>query len=508
MKKEYMAFLCIVAFLCIAALLLTGCARTPEADIVTRKNTEALTDKAAGGTENRKSLAENRKQTPEHYSWKYNNDAETLQISADADILLPECEAVPMYRLSSGGFTQEQVTGLYDYLFQGRETYRVEEGGLTKSECEKQIVRLRKQLEELEQQEQGDGQGDDDWFPDDEREYLQGILDERLAMYGDLPEVSQDKKIAVDSTLMEQTGIDEREDGRTYEETTHSLECQTDEGDSLYVESGSVDTSEFSLLSYQRPGRYTYSSGIAVPVDPGNADEKKSENLPCTYQDARALADGAVQAAGITAEITQVELLEGLAENGEDGVSSERSGMYSAFQFQYTRTFEGISVATTASEYVNEEEFSLMWPYEKLRIVVSEVGIQEMEWEAPVSVVETVEKDVPVLSFADAAAVFEELTPLSYEGKIEKLSQGETDASMDIHVDAVRLELMRVKNDGSKREGLYVPAWVFYGTESSTVYTSDSGSAEETWSETEPTPWIVLAVNAVDGTVIDQVEGY
>lgn len=50
MKKRY------TVFLCAAALLLAGCAKTPEADIVTRKNTEALTDKAAGGDENRKPL--------------------------------------------------------------------------------------------------------------------------------------------------------------------------------------------------------------------------------------------------------------------------------------------------------------------------------------------------------------------------------------------------------------------------------------------------------------------
>ncbi len=503
MKKRY------TVFLCAAALLLAGCAKTPEADIVTRKNTEALTDKAAGGDENRKPLSENRGQAPEHYSWKYDNSAGTLHIRADADIILPESETVPMYRLSSTGFTQEQVTGLYDYLFEGRETYRIEEGGLTKSECERQIIDLRKRLEKLDQPGQDDTEGhDDEWSVDDEREYLQGILDERLAMYEDLPEVSRDKKIAVDSTLMEQTGTDEREDGRIYEVITHSLECRTDEGDSLYVESGSVDSSEFSLLSYQRPGKYTYSSGIGVPVDSGNADAKKSEGLPYTYQEARALADGAVQAAGITAKIVEADLLEGLTEHGKDGGSPEGSGMYSAFQFQYTRTFEGISVAAIASEYVNEEAFSLLWPYEKLRVVVSEAGIQEMEWEAPVSVAETVEKDVPVLSFADAAAVFEELAPLSCEGKIEKLSREETELSMDVAVDAVRLELMRVKSDGSKREGLYVPAWVFYGAETRNTYVSDPGSAGETWSDTEPTPWIVLAVNAVDGTVIDQVEGY
>lgn len=498
MKKRYAVFLCAAVF------LLAGCAKTPEGDIVTRKNTEALVDKAAGGDEKRIPLAENRKQVPEYYRWQYDNGAGTLHIRADADIILPESGTVPMYRLSSGGFTQEQVTGLYDYLFEGRKTYRIEEGGLTKSECERQIINLRKQLEELEQNDEWE---DSKESLDDDREYLQGVLDERLAMYDDLPEVSEEKKIAVDSTMVEQAETEEAEDGGVYTAATHSLECQSDAGDSLYVESRSVDSSDFSTLIYQKPGKYTYSSGAGLSVDPENADKKKTEELSYTYQEAKALADGAVRAAGITADVIEVDLLEGFAENDEKSVK-EKGRDYTAFQFQYARTVEGISVAATASEYVGEEAFSLIWPYEKLRVIVSEAGIQELEWEAPVSVDEIVEEDVPVLSFSDAVAVFEELAPLSYEGKIEKLSQGGAEASMDIRVEAVRLDLMRVKNDGGERKGLYVPAWVFYGKETSTIYTSDSGSAEETLSDTEPTPWIILAVNAVDGTVIDQVEGY
>ena len=81
---------------------------------------------------------------------------------------------------------------------------------------------------------------------------------------------------------------------------------------------------------------------------------------------------------------------------------------------------------------------------------------------------------------------------------------------MDIKVTQVRLGLMRVKNDGSKREGLYVPTWIFYGSKAMTFHSDYPEMAEEErdWTNEEDTPWIVLAVNAVDGTVIDQVEGY
>lgn len=138
-------------FLCIAAFLLAGCAKSPENDIVTRKNTEALVSKAAEADESRKTLAENKEQPPEHYSWSYDNSSGTLHIDAEADVELPEAETIPMYRLSCTGFTQEQVTGLYDYLFQGRETWKREGESYTKADCEKDIVEARRHLEEIEQ---------------------------------------------------------------------------------------------------------------------------------------------------------------------------------------------------------------------------------------------------------------------------------------------------------------------------------------------------------------------
>ncbi len=56
------------ACICAAALLLAGCAKSPENDIVTQKNTEALVSKAEQEEENRKPLAENKEQAPERYT--------------------------------------------------------------------------------------------------------------------------------------------------------------------------------------------------------------------------------------------------------------------------------------------------------------------------------------------------------------------------------------------------------------------------------------------------------
>jgi hypothetical protein len=64
------------------------------------------------------------------------------------------------------------------------------------------------------------------------------------------------------------------------------------------------------------------------------------------------------------------------------------------------------------------------------------------------------------------------------------------------------LHLVRVR-DGGGLTGLYTPAWVFYGKE--TRIAERSGVVFE---GTEDQPWILMAINAVDGSIIDLIAGY
>ncbi|HCT91900.1 MAG TPA: hypothetical protein DF613_11070 [Lachnospiraceae bacterium] len=522
-----------MACFCAAAVLLAGCAGTPKTDIVTRKNTEALAGKAVQEDENRTPLAETKEQAPETYTWSYDNTAGTVHIDADAEVTLPEKNTIPMYRLNSTGFTQEQVTGIYDYLFQGRETYRIEGGGMSKAECEEQIVELKKELEDLDSSKDGDNKETIEILRQNAQESLDGLME----IYDTLPEEDPEKKIPVDATLTDnnQTSNEERE-GEVVESVQTGLWCQSDAGDSLSVDNEDVDSSEYSVLQYRKEGKYQYAPDIGEPVRPGEADEKIGKSMPYSYEEAKALADGVIEAAGVEAELVETTLVEGYTEtqgtgSGEPTVAEmlgldqelaqyqdlggwmnpstpQYAGEYTAFQFQYARVIEGTPVAATSSNILSEDATAISWPYEQIVVLVSEAGIQKVDWDAPVVLGESVANDVPILSFEDARAIFEELAPLAYEGKAEACFDKETSGKTEAHVNQVRLSLMRVKNDGSKREGLYVPAWVFYGTEASHFHSDDPEREEADWTNKETTPWIVLAVNAVDGTVIDQVEGY
>ena len=116
----------------------------------------------------------------------------------------------------------------------------------------------------------------------------------------------------------------------------------------------------------------------------------------------------------------------------------------------------------------------------------------------------TVSGDVSVIPFEKAAAVFEQMEPLIAQGNVsadEENSQSES--SYDIRVDRVELNLIRVRDSGDLT-GLYAPAWVFYGKESHFIKDAE----RVTEGEVRHAPWIVMAVNAVDGSVIDIIAGY
>lgn len=495
------------AFWCAAALLLAGCAKSPENDIVTQKNTEALVSKAEQEDENRKTLAENKEQAPEHYTWSYDNKDGTLHMEADADVTLPEAGTIPMYRLRCTGFTQEQVTGIYDYVFKGQETYTVEGSDFTKAKCEEDIVRYRRDLEELEQDTENSPE-----FIEQQKEAIQQTIDELTAQYDSLPEESQLKKISVDSTLTDKTWQVLRGE-ESVEEVYPGLDCQSDNHDFLSVNNTPVDSPAWPDLSYQKEGKYSYMPDGGISVTPEEADEKKSPELPYSYEEAKALADGVTAAAGVDAELVETKLLKGYTESGSeenDDLQIDNSDDYTAFRFYYTRVVDQTPVAATSSSEVPDDETALTWPYEKIIVDVTEAGIQTIKWESPVALDETVANDVPILSFEDAKAVFEELAPLAHEGKLEGWEDEYTSVKMDVKVTQVRLGLMRVKNDGSKREGLYVPTWIFYGSKAMTFHSDypETPENERDWTDQEDTPWIILAVNAVDGTVIDQIEGY
>lgn len=492
--KQCIAFLLALTL----AVSLCGCAETPEDDIIAQKDNDRLIEAATqSGDENRRSLEETQQSAPEHYTYSFTTEDGKVSITADAEVTLPEADTIPMYNLSCSGFTQEQATAIYDYLFDGDETWIMTGEDYSQEMADQDLIKAREAI--------ASAQANPDLSEEARAQQIQNhqeVIDTIEEMYDSLPEVSQAQKEPNDSTYLTHE-IQTMNGAEEYQ----GLEAHTDAGDLLLISNFAKGSDGSSQISYTSPtgSRYGLRDGITVTPEQADAQCKCSYS----YDEAKALADGLLSAAGVEAKLVQTSLVKGVTEtesNDGEEIQYDYDEDYSAYVFYYARIVDDTPVAVTTNQYIYHEDTNPIWLYESIEIAVDSNGISNIEWEFPVEVDEVIANDVEILPFEEAAAVFEQMTPLVYQGNAANLEEGTAmECSYTINVDRVELNLMRVRNSGGERTGLYVPAWVFYGTETQHCHYTDNDSDLDT---TEATPWSILAVNAIDGTVIDVIAGY
>jgi hypothetical protein len=109
-----------------------------------------------------------------------------------------------------------------------------------------------------------------------------------------------------------------------------------------------------------------------------------------------------------------------------------------------------------------------------------------------------------IIGFDKAAGIFEQKILTFYEAQVDSYGY----KSIDITIDSVELGLFRIKqqNAEGRAAGLYVPVWAFCGTVKFTY--PDGNIGYDSGCDYHDMPYIVLAVNAIDGGIIDTSKGY
>ncbi len=489
-----------IAFLLALTLTLSvcGCAKTPENNIIAQKNNDRLIEAATQtGDENRQTLEETKGNAPQNYTYSFTTEDGKVVISADAQVTLPETDTIPMYNLSSSGFTQEQATAIYDYLFNGEETWIMTGEDYSQEMADQDLIEARAAI--------ASAQANPDLTEEDRERIVsdhQSIIDSIEETYDSLPAVAQAQKKPNDSTYLTQeiqtiNGVEEYQ----------ALEAHTDAGDMLLISNFSKTSDGTSQIYYRSSTGERYGLRDGIPVSAEEADAQCVCDL--SYDEAKSLADGVLEAAGVETSLVQTSLLKGCDVTETDGGAEIQYAYdedYSAYCFYYARIVDDTPVAVTTNQYIYHGDTNPIWLYESIEVAVDSSGICQIDWSYPVEVNEVIANDVEILPFEEAAAIFEQMTPLVYQGNVaEHEEETALECSYHIDVNRVELNLMRIRDSGGERTGLYVPAWVFYGTETLDYHYTD---VSQDFHDTEATPWIILAVNAVDGTVIDVTAGY
>lgn len=463
----------LMAAMLAAALLPAGCQPTPEQPIVMQKDMEQMLEKAqdtqSAGQE--QTLAE-RYGIPERLTEEWSGADGKLSIRIDAPIAVPE-HAMPIVRVRAEGFSQETATALFHHFMDGKTamTYNPGPHVMTKADIEATILLYKQQIAD------GTIEAQQMMTPEDAEEEIRRLEEE----YRTAPAAADDEPVVSDGAML----LREESYSNGYSVTTEKLyELNVAAGEErLSVrrpaqENGSL-TGSLQYSADDDLGRF-YNG--APRVLPENAPQSERPSL--SLEEAGALCGEVFRAMGVS----DVQLAQAYVTGSP--------GDY-AYILYYVRTVAGVPAALCTESFAGSESgVSLPWNYEQIRFLVTDGGIAEMSWDSPTVTGGVVTENARLLSWQEIREIVETILFTIYEPRTEFEDAGRR---IGVTIDDIQLSLLRVReNNAQGRSGFYVPAWVFYGEEYMDDFPSVVGVDKH----------IVLAINAVDGSVIDLAKGY
>lgn len=479
-----------IALAALAVFSLAGCQATPDQEFIAQKDTERMIEQArddAHGTKLRDM------QLPSgNYTYTASGVDGRLAISVDAPVSVPTA-GVPTARVAGAGFSQDAVRGMVSYLFPGEQPMTRADGGvMTKSQIEERILELKKQLAEKSY--------DTNVYTD---ENIQNQIADLETEYQIAPEVVAESVSCPTDGTMELVDSNKGDGDQMY-----LLDAYT-ENASIYVislatpESGTAD----SLLEYTGPRGYDYAQTRTISADGGALPGEAQGRLTMSLEQAKKLCEGFLAAGGVS-DMALGDVCVASDQKTDSAGEASPAQNY-AWQLSYTRVVNGVQVAIDGTRGASSgDENMLPWSSESLVISVDNDGIQRVLWFAPTTTGEILTPDTGLIGFANAMDIFEKMISIVYEPQAPADSKDIKDASISVCIDSIELCLIRVREQNAGgRNGVYVPAWVFYGSvKSSRTHISD-GSYTRT-EDTGARKYAVLVVNAIDGSIIDPARGY
>ncbi len=434
------------------------------------------------------------------YVWEQTRENGYLRIHVNAEVTAPTAP-LATFGVVANGFTQAQITGLFNSLFAGQNvTATIGENVQTEDEIKVQLDRMKQALE--------DGTYAKDGFS---REEYEKAIQEQEEAYRNAP-VNNTSEQAVSDGTMQQV---DKGDG-----TFFALDAKSEQGSQFSVSSYPAGhASELqSTCSYTRTGAPDYGMANAVLYREGDALPQQAQGkLTVSYPEARALADGLLKAAGLDATLLAAYMVDDAQAGETDGIV--QSAEHGAFTFLYERVVSGVPVAADVWEDNTAE--SRPWNCEQIQITVDDEGVAAFYWREPLMLTGKTEQAGTILTFPQAKEIFETIAPIAYGAQTSSANPSLDRVEIDMNVTSVQLCRLRVWTgegaEKTEKTGLLVPAWVFYGDVVDQVFWKDGTSYDAYYrqgmngaggSAFRKGPTIVFAINALDGSVIDPSVGY
>lgn len=476
MRKKYHQIMSVVIMLVLTVGIMSGCAGKGPTDeeIVVPKGEDSVN--MAGGTQGDISGGiSDQVQAPERYATEFSEGQ--VHVKADAPVIVPDGAGIKLYHVQGRAFTQEDYDKVNQVLLGGgqlwdRDYEAMEKShGFVKAEIEERIARLKEQQE---------GNGESKIVATKEKTY-----DELISEWEDLLKEAPDEPVIVDIPAV----------------VRYSEDPGEQEGNMLmgYV---TVDQKDYSVAldnSLTKDWIWTQFE-IRGPQNEGAfmpADQETVQNAGSNISADQVREEASALMTRMGFDDFSISGEEYVQLFSFDELTDEEKFLGTRYELHFTRMPDGIPVTYTHEMGTNVGDDELTWPYEMIDIFYTEEGLQKFLWTNPYQIEAAGDEYVFLLPFSDIQNVFEKMI-------LNKAALWIQDDSMEIfyQIDEVRLGYMRVREKGTIEEGMMVPVWDFFGSE--TCVFSDG---EQTDSRSGPYESL-LTINAMDGTVIDRGLGY
>ena len=504
----------------LSLLLLTGCAENPDSDIIVHKDMEKLIDEAQQTDESKAEVAD--LQQNDRYTADFTNESLRVSVHADAEVEIPDIDRLSMYRVKQRRFTQEDCDRVRAALM----------GDAPLTDCTQILqIRTKGQIEELiaESREELANQTqkiaeDPDYaalVEENAPEMLAEIQDDidRLqAEYEAAPADIDYADYASDGKLEKNADkIAQEQDENGF---WHSYCRHIPDGDTLWVcsQDGKAmlhaqNTDDYSNAMWfsKSPAGYQNCGGYMVELRPMNElsegaadlDPLPGETANLSREDAEAQAEEFLAKIGaedfICREGEHMTVLERLTVQKHTNFREiEHSYARTCWVLRYYRSVGGAPVeqpsGTKKTEGTETDSYQQkMWPAEVIELRINDSGIVRMQWNAPLEITETVVENAAMKPFDEITEACGKMLPMTATNAVSELQT-------DIEIDRVTLSYSRISEKDDFDKGLIVPVWAFYGSRKVT--------GEDYYDQHLSFTGVQLALNAIDGSVIDADLGY
>ena len=472
--------------LLMALSLLSACQPTPEVEPVAQKDSEALIERVEVAEEDVADMAE----APEtrHITRELTEVSQRtgIDITIDADVVLPETDAIPVARVQSGELDMQVMENIWEIVANGSgmledfpRSYYEGQASMWMEFRENGVLDKYSSFEEMD-----------------------AAISELLAEAATKP---------ADPVFFPESPMDVMRTGEKLHDTD-MYNCYkgyvtffgwSDQGTVSRV---LLDMDWFAEYLRDIDESYIWNEyHFANPLDiylPAIERGEFRVQLPeRSIEDAQAYAEQLLADIGITDFACVVARIAPLIPRFFD---EQQDVCPCAYELLFTRQVAGVNVtfndvaASGGISYRDTPDYTPTWYYEYIQLLVDDAGVFAMEFSQPHEVTEIVTERAEILPLEEAVASFERMIGYQYAA----YEAGEEEPCDDAYlcIDEIRLGLTRIAEKNTQEQGYLVPSWTFFGHYKLSDFWPDGEGHHGTEA--------ILIVNALDGSIIDPDRGF